>query len=441
MRKNIEEFFKSNFQDLPKKILVAVSGGVDSMALLFLLKDFSNEFGVEIFAVTVDHKMRENSGEEAFKIQQILRQNNINHEILEIDKAKLPKKNIEAKLRQERYSLLYDFAIKNEINSVFVGHHKNDLAENFLIRIFRGSQLDGLSTMNEVFEFKKVRIYRPLLSFSKNELISFLKEKKIQWFEDETNQDEKFLRNKIRKFFDSFEEKDLIVERISKAGEVIKESKNFEDEVLLEKAREILVFVKNGGFLLDFEKYKFLRLGANCKNDDIKNSYLESNIKVPDFINNDMASKEFRDQLKVKSVNICNKQKPTYSNIALKILSLILTEISGQIYKPRLEKLEKFEIDLLSLEKGKKRDLYGCFANNLTKSNIAKIIDFIDEKDRKKIKSEPERYILIYFASNNKSKIEKFDEEINIENGRFLIDKNGKRTFYFRTILKKIFVK
>lgn len=397
MKTKIIDFFKRNFDQelkkLPKKILVAVSGGADSMALAFLLKDFCDKFNIELFAVTVDHKMREKSTDEANEVAKILAKNQINHHILEIQKQDLPQKNIEAKLREQRYNLLYDFAIENNISSVFVGHHKNDLAENFIIRLFRGSQIDGISAMNEVFEFKKVKIYRPLLKIKKQNLYDFLELKKISWFEDESNFDEKFLRNKIRKFFDDFHEKDLIIDRIEKFSEVLKESRDFENQILLEQAQEILIFVKNGSFLIDFEKYKKLRFNSNSK-----------------------------------------------QNIILKILSLVLLEISGQIYKPRLENLKNFERDLLNLQKGKKRNFYGCFAMILSKNKLSEISDFIDKNDFYKIKENCEKYILIYQENNNKSeKIEKFDQDFDLVNSRFLINKNGEKKFYFRSILKKIF--
>lgn len=149
----IEEIFQKK---LPKKIAVAVSGGADSLALTLLLDDFCRTKKIKLFAITVDHKMRQASSKEALELGEILAKRKIPHEILTISAAKIPQKNIEAKLREMRYELFLKFCQKNKIEFLFLGHHLGDVAENFLIRLFRGSGLDGLSTMKEVVSRKSL---------------------------------------------------------------------------------------------------------------------------------------------------------------------------------------------------------------------------------------------------------------------------------------------
>jgi tRNA(Ile)-lysidine synthase len=276
---------------LPKKnsiqIAVAVSGGCDSLALTLMLDEFCRKKKIKLVALTVDHKMRKNSSDEAVALGKILAKKKIPHEILTISTKKIPQKNIEANLREARYELLCDFCEKNKIEYLFLGHHLGDVAENFLIRLFRGSGLDGLSTMSEVLEYKKIKLLRPFLDVEKDELKKFLRAKKVQWFEDETNDDEKFLRNKIRKFFDSFEEKNLIQKRIKKASDEISEMRDLFDEIMLEAARDVIDLKEDMTFVI--EQKKFAKLNEK---------------------------------------------------IALKILALILIEVSGDIYKPRLENVK-----------------------------------------------------------------------------------------------------
>ena len=131
-------------EKLPNKIAVAVSGGCDSVSLTMLLDEFCREKKIKLFAVTVDHKMREGSMLEALELGKILAEKKISHEILEISHLEIPQKNIEGLLRELRYGLLHDFCEKNKIEHLFLGHHCGDVAENFLIRLFRGSGLDGL---------------------------------------------------------------------------------------------------------------------------------------------------------------------------------------------------------------------------------------------------------------------------------------------------------
>lgn len=381
----IKDFFDKYIKKPTDRILVAVSGGADSVALTLILNDYCKQNNIDLRAVTVDHGVREGSADEANALSKMLQEKGVNHEILTIDE--IPTKNIEANLRRARYDLLYKHCIKNQIKYCFVGHHKDDLAENFLIRLFRGSQLDGVYPMQSIFDFKQVKICRPLLENSKEELISYLKERDITWFEDPSNEDEKFTRNKIRKFLNELEEKDLIASRIAKFGEVLKDAKEFEDEICLQAATEMLMITNDGDFIIDLEKYRNL-----------------------------------------------------HNRIALKILSLVLIEVSGDVYKPRLEGLERFEADILQLEKSKKRNFYGCYAKLLTKSNYERVLQQLGEQQKSQIIADPNRFLLIYPQNElDKSKIEDYNEDFKLVGGKFLISQGGDKKFYFRTILKKLF--
>lgn len=367
-------------ENLPKKIAVAVSGGVDSLALTVALDEFCREQKIELLAVTVDHKMRQESTNEALELGKILKKKKIFHQILEVDLAKLPQSNIEAKLREVRYELLYQFCLENKIEFLFLGHQMEDVAENFLIRLFRGSGLDGLSAIAEISEFKKIKLVRPFLNCEKDELKKFLTEKKIQWFEDESNVDEKFLRNKIRNFLNSFEEKDLIQKRIKNAADEIATMRDLVDEVMLQEAKE----------LLEFKSY---------------------NPKKP------------QQDLAHTGCFLLNHQKlqTTPKKIALKILALTLMEVSGNIYKPRLEQLKKFYEHLIQSTPIKPRNFYGCMVK---KYDQERLIIYREKK------------------SENLQNIQKFDEKNFLIDGRFLTENPEDFVtfkFHFRTILKEIF--
>ena len=305
LTKKIEKVFLE--KKPPKKIAVAVSGGADSLALTLLLHEFCLAKKIELLAVTVDHKMRQGSSNEAAKLGKILAKEKISHQILTIERKEIPVSNIEASLRESRYELLHNFCLENKIKFLFLGHHLGDAAENFLIRLFRGSGLDGLSTIAEVSDFKKIKLVRPLLDLEKDQLKSFLEERKIKWFEDESNKDEKFLRNKIRNFFETFEEKNLIQKRIKNASDEIAKMRDFFDDLLLREAKKILKFSREGFCFLDLKKLQKL---------DAK--------------------------------------------IALKILALVAMEVSRQNYKPRLRELKIFYDYLLQDGKFKPRNFYGC---------------------------------------------------------------------------------
>jgi tRNA(Ile)-lysidine synthase len=308
-----EEIFAD--EDLPKKLCVAVSGGADSLALTLLLQEFCLDKNIEIFAVTIDHKMRADSAKEAAELGKILAERKISHSILTISATEVPTKNIEAELREMRYEMLIDFCEKNEIRHLFLGHHIGDIAENFLIRLFRGSGLDGLSAISEVSKRGQIKLVRPLLNFKKDDLKSFLRSKKVEWFEDESNLDEKFLRNKIRNFLATFDEKDLIEKRIKNAADEIAKTRDFFDEVMWHESKDAVVFGENE-ILINRQKFREL------------------------------------DQ-----------------KIALKILALSLMKIGQKNYKPRREKLERFYQYLISQDELKPRHFYGCIAKKFDQEN------------------------------------------------------------------------
>ncbi len=304
-------------EKLPKSLAVAVSGGVDSMALVMLLAEICVPQKIKLVALTVDHQMRSGSSVEAGMVGEILAQKQIAHEILVVDAKKLPQKNIEGKLRDLRYELLLGYCEKHKISHLFLGHQIGDVAENFLIRLFRGSGLDGLSTIAEVSEINEIKLVRPLLNFEKDDLTKYLSAKKIKWFEDETNVDEKFLRNKIRNFLASFEEQNLLHQRIKSASDEIAQMRDLFDCSMLEQAAEILQFQQTY-FLIDQQKLQKLD-----------------------------------------------------EKVALKILALAAMEVSGKKYKPRLKDLKIFYQYLLQDSKIKRRDFYGCYVEQVDAKNLS----------------------------------------------------------------------
>lgn len=328
IEKKFQEIINKIFcKNIPEKIAVAVSGGVDSMSLLFLLKELSHKKKIKIFALIVDHKVRLNSTNEALKVSNILQENNIDHSILTSYLEEPPCSNIESQLREVRYNLLYEFCIKNNINHLFIGHHEQDLAENFLIRLFRGSGIDGLSAMDFITNFREIKIIRPLLNFKKEELKNYLKKIKIDFAEDESNKDEIYLRNKIRNFIESLPDKKLLNQRIAMASKSILENKKLITKFLLEKAQNILK-------LEDLGYYKF---------------------NYANFIN-------------------LTKEE------AYRYLSWSLIDISGNPYKPRLNDLENLYFWLIEdNNKQKKRSLYGCIIAKITK------LEFIIYREKSRI--------------------------------------------------------
>ena len=199
-----------NSLNINNNFAVAVSGGPDSLSLTFLAKCFSliNQLDVKFYIV--DHKLRKNSSSEAKLVSLTLKKFDINCKILTWHGNK-PLTNIQALARNKRYSLLTNQCKKNKINYLLLGHHIDDLYENFLIRLLRGSGLKGLTSFGKTSEYKKngIKILRPLINLEKKELI-YLSNKVFNFFvKDPSNLNENFKRIRIRNLINNLEKEGL----------------------------------------------------------------------------------------------------------------------------------------------------------------------------------------------------------------------------------------
>ncbi len=203
--KNIEK--KYTFEKNPT-VAVAVSGGPDSMSLLFLANTFIKYKKGKLMALIVDHRIRKNSKEEAKFISTYLNKNNINSQILTANKNKVIKKSMK-EARDNRYNLLTDYCIKNNILHLFIAHHKDDNLETFLSRKTAGSDFYGLKSISELSLYNRVNIIRPLLNFSKELLLDYNKENKIEYIKDPSNFNLDYTRPTIRNFLKKSDQKTI----------------------------------------------------------------------------------------------------------------------------------------------------------------------------------------------------------------------------------------
>ena len=224
----MQRFFEQNQIDENEVIAVGVSGGADSLALILRM----NDLGKKVVALSVDHGLRPTSSDEAKYVAKLMKKTGIEHHIL-VWEGEKPTSDVEAIAREARYKLLCDWCKNHNVKYLAIGHHRRDQAETFLLRLQRGSGLQGLCGMYPLSKRGEIFILRPQLDDDPDVLRDYLKQKNIDWVEDESNQCEDFMRVKMRKFLPELETKIGLTEvRLAETAKVLQRTQNyFEYEV------------------------------------------------------------------------------------------------------------------------------------------------------------------------------------------------------------------
>ena len=182
------------------KLAVAVSGGADSMALTLLTADWARRRGAVVTGLTVDHRLRAQARGEAHQVKTWLAARGIAHQTLRLDwdGSAPPTANMQNAARAARYRRLGHWCARHGVLHLLVAHHLEDQAETFLLRLGRGSGIDGLAAMAPVSERHHYRILRPLLFMQKARLTATLARKDQDWIEDPSNRDMSAGRARLR---------------------------------------------------------------------------------------------------------------------------------------------------------------------------------------------------------------------------------------------------
>jgi len=179
------------------RLLVAVSGGADSVALLHLLHGLADTLNLSLEAAHLDHALRDTSSDDARFVVQLCDDMDVHVTATRQDVAGISRQrkgNLEEVARDVRREFLDATAKARDCDLIVLGHHAGDQAETFLMRLMRGAGTAGLAGMRQV----DGRVVRPLLSFHHEELVAYLKEAGFAWREDESNLDHALTRNRIR---------------------------------------------------------------------------------------------------------------------------------------------------------------------------------------------------------------------------------------------------
>jgi tRNA(Ile)-lysidine synthase len=180
-------------------IVLAVSGGPDSIALMWLAARWRRALrrGPRLIAVTVDHGLRPEAAREARDVKRLAKHLDLPHRTLRWSGAK-PKTGVPAAAREARYRLLAEVARAGGATHILTAHTRDDQAETLLMRMLRGSGIAGLAAMARQSERDGVWLARPLLDVPKSQLIATLNKAKIAFADDPTNRDTNFTRPRLR---------------------------------------------------------------------------------------------------------------------------------------------------------------------------------------------------------------------------------------------------
>ena len=225
------------------------------MALAYLTKCYSLKHKVKVRYYIVDHKLRKESLREAVIVKKVLKKIDVQCTILNWN-GKKPSKNIQAAARNKRYSLLANECKKNNIKHLLLGHHLNDFFENFLIRIVRGSGLNGLISFskNTKYRDQDLNIVRPLLNLKKKDLL-YISNNVFSFFvKDPSNTNADYKRTRIRNLLNSLEKEGLDIKKLELTINNLKDSdksikfyvdKNLKENVIFLKRKKIYILNYN----------------------------------------------------------------------------------------------------------------------------------------------------------------------------------------------------
>ncbi len=239
-------------------VVIGVSGGPDSMALLSLVNSIKKAKSIKIVCAHVNHNVRAVSAEEEKMVEAYCQENDIVFESMKIEKY--GDDNFHNEARVIRYDFFDKLIKKYDAKHLFTAHHADDLIETVLMRIVRGSTIKGYSGFSRKIDRDDYTISRPLFEVTKDEILEYLKNNKIPYALDKSNQSDKYTRNRYRNHVVPFlkEEDANVHEKFIKFSRVLESYDAFVD-------RETFREIENLGSLTEISVFKFNKLDEIIK--------------------------------------------------------------------------------------------------------------------------------------------------------------------------------
>lgn len=226
-------------------VLVAVSGGADSVSLLHILHELSSELEIKLGAAHLNHKLRDQeSDDDAQFVEQLAAHlqlpyiRGVGHVRRLAGERGI---SIEMAAREVRYDFFARAAKKAGAHTVVTGHTSDDQAETVLLKLARGAGAGGLGGIPRETMWKEIRIVRPLLDITRADVVDYLNGRGLAWREDASNANMEFLRNRVRHVILPMLEKNInpkIREALNRAAEIFQSENRWLDEIIAKRLAE-----------------------------------------------------------------------------------------------------------------------------------------------------------------------------------------------------------
>ncbi|MFC1622826.1 tRNA lysidine(34) synthetase TilS [Patescibacteria group bacterium] len=314
--KKIKNFaFQHDLWNEGDKIIVGVSGGPDSVCLLNILTRIAPKYNLKLRIAHVNYGIREKDADRDEKIvRELAKKYKLQIDALKFKSDHFSKiKNLENNLRDVRYGFFSELKEKHGFNSIAIAHNQDDQAETVLMRLIRGSGLQGLSAMKA----RNGSIIRPLLSTSRKDIISYIKKEELPYGIDITNKDPKFLRNKFRHDLIPYLEKNYnpnIKQLLSRTASIVADDYDFINQSSKKVTSKIATInLDKDSISVDVKKFQTLHPTIQKQSlrlfiSDLKKDTTDIEItNIEELLKIFKSTKKKRQTLKFKGLNIERK--------------------------------------------------------------------------------------------------------------------------------------
>lgn len=257
----LETIKKYSMIENGEKVVLAVSGGPDSICMLDILNDIKNDetidINFEIVVAHVNHMIRKEAEEDEKYVKKYCEEKQIEFYSKSIDVQKMANNNkigIEEAGRKARYDFFDEILERTNAQKIAIAHNKNDKVETVLMHILRGSGINGLKGI----EAKRGKYIRPLIECERKEIEEYCTEKKLQPRIDKTNFENEYTRNKVRNLLIPYIQKEFnpnLIKTIDRLSNLVAEEENYMDRQVEKAYKEMLISEKEKEIQLDLKTF------------------------------------------------------------------------------------------------------------------------------------------------------------------------------------------